>query len=287
MKKILLTLAAVMLFAGNLFAADGVLKYGISPSNPNSRDSLKAFVKFLGDSIGNPVELVEMDPDQLLKSVSTGEVAFADLSSNVYAIAKDTYKDKIQYVITVAARNEKGDLVPYYKGVFFVLKDASYKSLLDLKGKSFAYVNPVSTSGYLYPMATLRGLGIDPNNFFSSITFSGSHEKIFEGLKSGFLDAGVSNYEAWEKAKTMHGNIFKIIGVTDDIPSGAIVATANVDRKTVSKVQDVLKAIKPADPIVNYPGFFYKGFIKKSSSFYDMLNRMLRQFEEQKMVPYP
>jgi len=286
MKRIFLTLI-VLLISWNCFAADGALKYGIAPSNPNSRDSLKAFVKFLGDTVGTQMELVEMDPDQLLKAVSSGEVALADLSSNVYAIAKETYKDKIQYVITVAARNEKGDLVPYYKGVFFVLKDSPYKNLLDLKGKSFAYVNPVSTSGYLYPMATLRSLGINPDNFFTSITFAGNHEKIFEGIKSGFLDAGVSNYEAWEKAKTMHGNIFKIIGVTDDIPSGAIVATASLDRKTISKIQDVLKAIKPADPIVNYPGFFYKGFIKKSSSFYDMLNRMLRQFEEQRMVPYP
>ncbi len=286
MKRIFLTLI-VLLISWNCFAADGALKYGIAPSNPNSRDSLKAFVKFLGDAVGTQMELVEMDPDQLLKAVSSGEVALADLSSNVYAIAKETYKDKIQYVITVAARNEKGDLVPYYKGVFFVLKDSPYKNLLDLKGKSFAYVNPVSTSGYLYPMATLRSLGINPDNFFTSITFAGNHEKIFEGIKSGFLDAGVSNYEAWEKAKTMHGNIFKIIGVTDDIPSGAIVAAASLDRKTIFKIQDVLKAIKPADPIVNYPGFFYKGFIKKSSSFYDMLNRMLRQFEEQRMVPYP
>lgn len=275
MKKIFITLFA-LLVASTSFA-EGALKYGVAPSNPNSPDSLKVFLGYLSERTGQKFELVEIDYDQLLQKIADGEISFADLTSSAFATANSLYKDKIRYVATVAARNQKGDLVPYYKGVFFVKADSPYGSMFDLKGKSFAFVAKSSTSGYVYPVSTLNSMGIDPDTYFSSITFAGNHDKIFEGLKNGFLDGGVSNYDAWAKAKTTYGDIFRVIGETAEIPSGAIVASSKVDSGTIKKVQEALISIKPTDPVVNYPGFLYKGFVKKGGGFYEFLKNLLKR----------
>lgn len=256
--------------ATNLFAADGVLKFGILPNNPNSRDSLQIFVKFLSEKTGRNFELAEMPPEAILKGLADGSVTFADLTSTVFEDAHKKYKGKIKYVATVAARNEKGKLVPYYKGVFFVPKDSPYNTLFDLKGKLFGFVNKSSTSGYVYPLAMMKGMGIVPSTFFSKVLFVGEHAKIFEGLKSGELDAGVSNYDSFDKAKTVHGNIFRVIGETAEIPSGAFVTSSKTDADVVRKVENALLSIKSSDAIVNYPGFFYKGWVKKGASFYKL-----------------
>lgn len=285
MKKFLTTL--FLLACANLFATEGALKFGITPNNPNSRPSLSILLGFLSEKTGQKFELVEEEADKLIESLGNGEIAFADLTSSAYAAATSRYGEKIRYVTTVMARNEKGELVPYYKGIFYTLKQSPYKSPLDLKGKSFAFVSKTSTSGYIYPLATLSGMGIDPESFFGSITFAGEHEKIFEGLKNGFLDAAVSNYDAFEKAKALYGDIFKSIGETVEIPSGAIVASAKTDATIMERVGSALLSIKQTDPVVNYPGFLYKGFIKKGGGFYDFIKKLLKQSIEMPSHPYP
>lgn len=283
MRKIIFVF--VFLFAASLHAE--TLKFGVSPANPNTQESLKLFMKFLSQRTGHDIELITIDFNELLPKLSAGEIAFADLTSSAYAEALSQYGGKIKYVATVAARNEKGELKPYYKGLFFVQKDAPYKSLLELKGKSFGFVNKISTSGYVYPLATLHSVGIEPEPFFGSITFTGTHERVFEGLKNGFLDAGVSNLEAWEKAKVLYGDIFNKIAETAEIPSGAIVASAKTSDVDIEKVEDALLSIKPQDPVVNYPGFFYKGFIVENRSFYDTVKKLFKRSAEIPIDPYP
>ncbi|OGQ50041.1 MAG: hypothetical protein A3I09_00150 [Deltaproteobacteria bacterium RIFCSPLOWO2_02_FULL_47_10] len=285
MKKILPIFLFIFSFA--VYAEGGALKLGVLPSNPNSQESLNVFVKFLSEKTGNPMELVIADVDDLLKGLAGGDISFADLTSGAFATAEKLYQDKIRYIATVAARNEKGDLVPYYKGLFFALKESSYKSLLDLKGKSFGFVSRSSTSGYIYPVAAIHGLGIEPETFFGSVTFTGDHAKIFEGIKGGFLDAGVSNYDAYDKARALYGNIFRIIGETEEIPSGAIVASSSVDGKVVKLAEEALLGIKPADPVVNYPGFLYKGFVKKGGGFYNLIKKLISRSVGIPYHPHP
>lgn len=262
MKKFLITFF-ILFFSCNLFAYEKTLKFGVSNDHPGSKDSWGLFVKFLSSKTGADIQLVYENVDELIAKLSTGEIAFANLSSSAFAISQTLYKNKIKYVVTAAERNEKGKLVPYYKGYFYVLKDSSYKSLFDLKGKPFGFVNKTSNSGYIYPLSVMSGMGINPDNYFSKVIFTEDHYKIFEALKNGSIDGGVSNYDAYEKARVLYGNIFRVIGETSEIPLDAIAVSSSTDPKLVKKVEGILLNVKPEDPGVNYPGFLYKGWIKK------------------------
>ena len=64
----------------------------------------------------------------------------------------------------------------YYHSQIIARKDSGIKTVNDLKGKTFAFVDPTSTSGHLFPKAGLIKLGIDPDTDFGRVIFTGSHD---------------------------------------------------------------------------------------------------------------
>ncbi|RPI74615.1 MAG: phosphonate ABC transporter substrate-binding protein [Desulfobacteraceae bacterium] len=76
-----------------------------------------------------------------------------------------------------------------YFSVIAVKADSPYKSVNDLKGKTFAFADPNSTSGYLVPSFYLRQQGFKPDTFFAKTGFSGSHENSILAVLNGTYDA--------------------------------------------------------------------------------------------------
>ncbi|MFC0229420.1 phosphonate ABC transporter substrate-binding protein [Serratia aquatilis] len=84
-----------------------------------------------------------------------------------------------------------------YHSVVLVKADSPYKKLEDLKGKSFGFAEPDSTSGFLFPNQVFKqqfGGSLDDkyNNFFSSVTFSGGHEQDILGVLNGQFEGAVT-----------------------------------------------------------------------------------------------
>ena len=87
----------------------------------------------------------------------------------------------------------------YYNGYIIARKDSGIASLQDLSGKSFAYVDKNSASGYLYARHSMKEAGLDPENMFSNVSFAGSHDQVLYGVINGEFDAGATYNEAYEK----------------------------------------------------------------------------------------
>ena len=73
-----------------------------------------------------------------------------------------------------------------------VRSDSGINSLKDLKGKSFAFVDPASTSGHLYPKTLLFSKGLDPKTFFGKSVFAGSHNAVVFSIYKGEVDGGAA-----------------------------------------------------------------------------------------------
>src|SRR5512142_1090869 len=85
-----------------------------------------------------------------------------------------------------------GQPEPFYKGQFIANNAAGIKSYADLKGKTFCFVDPNSTSGYIIPRIVLKANGIDPDTDFKATQNAGSHNNVGIAVYKGDCDAGVT-----------------------------------------------------------------------------------------------
>lgn len=132
----------------------------------------------------------------------------------------------------------------------YVRKDSGLKHLEDLRGKTFAFVDPASSSGYTYPMVMLIQRGLvknrDPRSFFREVVFSGAHDASMRALLNGHVDAIASFDLAREQYLKDPAERDRIVHIaeTPAIPEAGIAARDGLDPALVTKVRAALLQIK-------------------------------------------
>jgi ABC-type phosphate/phosphonate transport system substrate-binding protein len=119
-------------------------------------------------------------------------------------------------------------------GVIVVPPASAVADVAGLKGKRMLYVDPDSSSGFVYPRMRVRALGLDPDTHFATVTFAGSHDEVVRRLKAGEADAGAIS----ELTAGLSG--LKIIERTADIPDDAIVSLEGLGPADRDKVAALL-----------------------------------------------
>ena len=75
-----------------------------------------------------------------------------------------------------------------YQSYIIVPEKSTIKSFWELEGKSFAFADPLSSSGYLYPKYLLKKNGKTPETFFSKTIFTYGHDNSIEAVSQGLVD---------------------------------------------------------------------------------------------------
>jgi phosphonate transport system substrate-binding protein len=131
----------------------------------------------------------------------------------------------------------------------YVRRDSGLKSLEELRGKTMAFIDPASSSGYIYPMVLLIERGFvknrDPKTFFREVVFAGSHDAGMRALLNGHVDALASFDMAREQYLTDPAERERIVFVaeTPAIPEAGIAARGGLDPATFAKVRAALLQI--------------------------------------------
>jgi phosphonate transport system substrate-binding protein len=81
----------------------------------------------------------------------------------------------------------------------FITSDAGIKSLADLKGKDVSFGSQSSTSGHLMPRSVLLQAGMNPDQDFRRVAYSGAHDATVAAVASGKVQAGALNISVWDK----------------------------------------------------------------------------------------
>lgn len=143
-----------------------------------------------------------------------------------------------------------GQTTEFYKGQFIAKKDSGIKTYADLKGKTFCFVDPNSTSGYIIPRIVLKANGIDPDKDFKATTNAGSHNNVGLAVYKGDCDAGVTFIDVLTdpaaNLKATYPDIAdKVVpfAVTDRIPNDGVQVTKDLDPKIKQATQDGLVAM--------------------------------------------
>jgi len=86
-----------------------------------------------------------------------------------------------------------------FRSVFITRADSGINGLADLKGKTFTFGSPSSTSGHVMPRHFLLQAKIDPDKDFRQVAFSGAHDATIASVSGGKVQAGALNISVWEK----------------------------------------------------------------------------------------
>ena len=179
-----------------------------------------------------------------------------------------------------------GQLQPFYKGQFIAKADSGIKSYADLKGKTFCFVDPNSTSGYVIPRIVLKASGVDPDTDFKAATNAGSHPNVATAVYKGDCDAGVTFIDVLTDAaanlKAQYPDIadkVKAFAVTDKIPNDGVQFVKDID----PKIKDA--AVAGLMAMVNDPGgnavlrglYTINGFQQVDPNFYDAFTAVLQK----------
>jgi phosphonate transport system substrate-binding protein len=132
----------------------------------------------------------------------------------------------------------------------FVRRDAGIRQLEELRGKTMAFVDPASSSGYTYPMVLLIQRGLvrnrDPKTFFREVVFAGSHDAAMRALVNGHVDAIASFDLAPQQYLKDPAERDRIVFIaeTPAIPEAGIAARDGLDAETFTRVRGALLSIR-------------------------------------------
>ena len=138
-----------------------------------------------------------------------------------------------------------------FTSTFIVPADSPVKSLADLKGKTFAFGSPSSTSGHLMPRYFLLKAGIDPDRDFTRVAYSGAHDATVAFVASGRAAGGVLNSSVWDKLiekGDANARAVKAIARTPPYYDYNWTVRGDLDPALVKKLTAAFLALDPANP---------------------------------------
>jgi phosphonate transport system substrate-binding protein len=187
-RKLLLGTAAVTASAFVPMArAQQVLTVGLIPSE-DSRAMIansQAMMDMLSKALGFAVKpFVAADYNGVIEALRSKRLDVAYLGPFSYVLGA-TVADIEAFAV---AETKKAGRTFYYSQIV-THKDTGIKTVNDLKGKTFAFVDPSSTSGHLFPKAGLMKLGFNTDKDFGRVIFSGSHDSSAIAVQNKKVDA--------------------------------------------------------------------------------------------------
>lgn len=213
MKKLPKMLATAILATTTALAgaghADGIKEFNIGVlGGENASDRMtsnECYRATIEAKLGVPVKVfTPADYDGVIQGLLGGTLDMAWLGASAYA--KAVLTDPAAVEVALIAKNVDGTEGYYSFG--FARKDSGITSMETAKGKTFAFADPNSASGYLVPASELTAAYGDLSAYFKEVKFSGGHEQTIVGVANGDFEAGVSYGDGignWEDGFTSGG----------------------------------------------------------------------------------
>lgn len=186
-----------------------------------------------------------------IEAMCAGRVDVGFLATFAYVLAKE--RCGVDASLVSIRQNQ-----PFYVSQILYRADLNAKSLNDLRGKRFAFVDPGSASGYLFPAALLKKNGIDPDRFFSQVVYAGGHDKVVLAIYTGSVDAGATfgdpnnpAFEARERVVGQYPDVrdkVKVLMYTEPIPNDTVSFRPGLSPEVKDKVTKAMFRIAATAP---------------------------------------
>ena len=220
-----------------------VIKMGFVPLKNSEKlvEDLKPISDYLTERLGVKVEaFTASNYIGVVEGLGSGSVDFGIIPPFSSLLAQK--QSNAKPILTSKGKTGK----PGYTAELYVRKDSGIKSLQDVKGKKVAFVDPSSSSGYIYPGAMLVNAGLNLDKDIS-YQFSGGHDKSLQLLLNKDVDViatfdGVEDRYAkdFPQAKT---DIQKL-ATSDMIPGVMVTTSSKMDKELQEKLEKALRDVE-------------------------------------------
>jgi phosphonate transport system substrate-binding protein len=180
-------------------------------------------------------------------------------------------------ILAALRKDDTGQLATTYKSQILVRTDSGINSLADLKGKKFAFVDPLSASGYLYPSLVIKQkTGQEPKTFFSATTFAGSHPNAALAVYNKQVDGAAMFIDARDSLVSANPDIktaTKVIDTAGPIPNDGVALSKGFPDDVGKTVKQALidYSKDPSGAKVLSALFAWDGVQEVNASFYDAI----------------
>ncbi len=168
---------------------------------------------------------------------------------------------------------------PTYNGQIIANVDSGIQSIEDLADATFCRPDPLSTSGWIIPMLTMRANGIDTEADLEVVD-AGSHDAVVAAVYSGDCDAGATYVDARgtiEEDSPDVMEVVQVIATTEDIPNDGVQFNPGMDEELKNTIVDALLAISETEEGQNAldTAYSWAGLEQHGDSFYDPFRQVL------------
>jgi phosphonate transport system substrate-binding protein len=263
-------LSAVMLFTGAAAYAQKTLEFGVGlfqPDKEKNDATYKPLAEYLSQKLGQPVRLRTVDSwEGLAKSLASGETDMALMGPWGYVLAN--HQAGAEVIATILYQGK-----PEYFAIIVSGPNTGLNKIEDLKGKTFAFGDKGSTSGYLIPFHEFQKRGIDPDKYFSKVLYT-KHQAIETQVTRGELDAGADfnrNRDTMIAEGLIKASDSRIIWTSAPLPNDAFAISKSLatDKAFSAKLTKAL--VELGDALKTNPKLLpnnYTGFVAKSNDYY-------------------
>jgi phosphonate transport system substrate-binding protein len=223
------------------FAVDSsTLVFGVVPDSVDTETNYQPLMDYIAQETGKTVEYHEStDYAALIEASIAGQIDVASFSGFTYVTATNNGAELTPISSITTAEGQE----PGYYSQAIVPKGSDITSIADMEGKKICFVDPSSTSGYLFPSYALLEAGIDPEKDITPV-FAGKHDvsvqKVGEGTE---CEAGFA--EDSEVAKS------DAVEVIDEqmVPGAPIVESDSLPDDVKAQLKDILSDVTADDMV--------------------------------------
>lgn len=270
--RLLFSVLTAMLVAclATVARAEPPLKFGVGlfqPDREKNDATYKPLAAYLSRKLSREVRLFTVDTwEGLAKSLASGETDLALMGPWGYVLAN--HVAGAQAVATI-----EYDGKPEYFAIMITHPGSGIRSIADLKGRTFAFGDKGSTSGYLIPFHQFQKQGIDPDTYFAKVLYT-KHQAIEMQVTHGELDAGADynrNRNAMIEQGLVKAEDSVVFWQSEPLPNDALAVSADLAKDTafVAKLREALLSVGGA--LATTPDLLphhYTGFVAKDNAFY-------------------
>lgn len=241
-RALVLTLTLYTLSFAEAQAAPSVIRVVFTPSRDPTvlQEAAGQFADVFGKLSGLPVKVVvASDYAGVVEALRSRFVEMAFVHSVGYVYA--SREGGCQILVKATRRG-----AATYTARIFVRQGRGVRTLPELRGKRIAFVDPTSTSGYIYPMVLLIKAGLvqnrDPKTFFREAVFAGAHDAALLALLNGAVDAAAVFDDAPQRLLPDRSRAAELLMVAESprIPNDGVCVRQGLEPELVERLTQAL-----------------------------------------------